>query len=1313
MTMKNIMAGILAFMIIASSLPAMAVRGYKSLWIECEDNATVISGEYKATGDNNASGGMSVKLDTTKEGMNEIQINFALSYTEEYDVYVLGTPGNVGWASPIEWKLDNDEYIPDSASVIQQIYTTADSRWAGISWRKLMTGTINKGEHALSFRTDRAREQGDMFYNVLDSIVIVPKSWGFVPSALDTKPYDKSEVKINYVEGKISKKQVEQKESFTVNVTNRAVKMCNVNPKLYAEITSNGETVTRVEKMPSVPVYNWGEGRTYVDEYELSIPFNLVDGVYEIRTGIVGAEYNDGSSDALVGTITVGNPKPIPEKYKATVKSFTIDETIKKNSPVNVSGEISIEPALDFETRPYVAIWKDGLLYSVLESDQNISGNGGTVSFSTVSTDDIPDGNYTATLGVHYVSNEKTPERSLKISGADYERAYYYKPMSYGNYFSERTGKTQFWYINQAGMAYYNGEPYVPMGGMFVPLYIVAYDPNNPEENEKRWQQDKEDLDMLRASGATDLYINPVRGGNSIPIWVWQFIIDYLEETGWNYGVQMQAVAGDITKAEMYYPRATETSGRFESEVITKSGNVEVTAPKGNIQTIEPIEQYYDSCYVAINNETGEVSDSGIGGLKEGVDQTLIFNADVKIPDGVPHTVYFAPRINGCYLIAVDFADDAEKLYKGVEDFSKRLKCGDHFRLWIDLTENEMGIYNHIESARLCSDNFNELYEGWLAEKYKDIQALNEAWVIEPSMKSFEEASRMIPVYTSGLDSDNNYKEYYVDCKTGSAYRADGRSSVLWNDYLEGRDKLFMKFNNKCADLAKLHNDLPVVQKQCSVYQGYLINTDTVGGIDGSGGELYGSYQKVEAQSGVTVSHAEQFARTAWYLVTETNLSEATDSYMSTGNGSYPSEEYLNKHFDGELKNGAKGIFDFLYADRYDAGGVFGKIYSQVENTRVIPWYVTYSNKIREKSNVEKLASSRFSQPTYYFYPPGGNWWFNPAERNAVQIVDDNVMIKHCQTAAGNFVLPTRDLSVDTDIIFVNLNDGPYSKVFGPQLEELINNNVMHKKIVVLGFREDLGTIPSVDKYFTDKKVQLNDSETVQILKPTQTSKVIAATPDGEPYAMQDGDLYFVATSDLFDIDGEFYKIKHVDEWGITSANTSKPENNGFSDMKGHWAEQEVESLRKKGIAEGVGNNKFNPDANISRAEFTALIVRAMGYSLDGEIPDGVDKNAWYANVYAAAEREGLLIKAFKDNPDMLASREEMAAVAARLLENKDTDITFEDYDIISQEYRNDVKTVVANNIMKGVSEEEFNPKGYTTRAESAAVVNRLLDAIK
>lgn len=70
-----------------------------------------------------------------------------------------------------------------------------------------------------------------------------------------------------------------------------------------------------------------------------------------------------------------------------------------------------------------------------------------------------------------------------------------------------------------------------------------------------------------------------------------------------------------------------------------------------------------------------------------------------------------------------------------------------------------------------------------------------------------------------------------------------------------------------------------------------------------------------------------------------------------------------------------------------------------------------------------------------------------------------------------------------------------------------------------------------------------------------------------------------------------------------------------FEDTKDHWARKEIGALAGKGIIKGKSEGIFDPDANITRAEFVALMTRAMGYGENHgyTVPFmDVRENDWY-----------------------------------------------------------------------------------------------------
>lgn len=664
--------------------------------------------------------------------------------------------------------------------------------------------------------------------------------------------------------------------------------------------------------------------------------------------------------------------------------------------------------------------------------------------------------------------------------------------------------------------------------------YISGYNVSDPTGNERKFQQDVADLQLLREAGISDLYINPVSSASKVPVWAWQYLLDYLDDSGWSYGIELTAAIAD-KPVELYYPHATEASGQFKALNVVQSGEVTVTA---ETNFVKGISELLSSSYVVVHDATGAIESSGQGTLEYDASGKLLFKANIALQlEGVSHTVYFVPKISGSIRPAVNFLDDREAYLSALRNISYKLECGSGLRFFVDLTYNEMGFYNQNESARLSMPSFNAKYALWLKQKYGTTDKLNEAWKIEPPVTSFDEAAKLIPVYTSNKDENNNSHSYYIHMDDGTRYYSvDTHTGVSWNDYLDARDDLYLEFNNAAADAVKESVNLPVIYKHCSVQRRYLINKALTGGFDGLGSEAYGSPERVASTVGITSTQGDQFARTAWIVVTETNTEENIDIKYNSGQWSYPTKEDMFERFDKMMANGAKGIFDFLLCDRYDLGGKLGQAYSYVQNTNVLPWVSEYISHVSNTDNQTQILSQKYKNKTFYMYPQQKNWWYNSNERGAVQLLDDTAQLLRTMTQSGNYVLRTDDVNVDTKILFVNISDGPYSQIYGPALSELIHNNVSNKRIVILGHRNDLGSIPEIDRYFSNEKVVVSENQTVQILLPTPTSVILKMTSDGKPWALRDGNLYIIATSDIAKRNGEFDILNYVDELGIASA---------------------------------------------------------------------------------------------------------------------------------------------------------------------------------
>ena len=183
------------------------------------------------------------------------------------------------------------------------------------------------------------------------------------------------------------------------------------------------------------------------------------------------------------------------------------------------------------------------------------------------------------------------------------------------------------------------------------------------------------------------------------------------------------------------------------------------------------------------------------------------------------------------------------------------------------------------------------------------------------------------------------------------------------------------------------------------------------------------------------------------------------------------------------------------------------------------------------------------------------------------------------------------------------------------------------------------------------------------------------------------------------------------------NSNTNKVK---FTDIAGHWAENEIRELAKEGIINGRSETEFVPEDTMTRAEYAALIRRAIG--LNPSIYRGgfndVEGNAWYANEIQAIVNAGIMSGdadgSFRPNAPI--SREEMAKVIvnAYLAKSGAADVTaaeisFTDSGEIApwaQEYIGKAATL---GLINGMGDGSYAPKGNMTRAQGSVVIYRLI----
>lgn len=174
-----------------------------------------------------------------------------------------------------------------------------------------------------------------------------------------------------------------------------------------------------------------------------------------------------------------------------------------------------------------------------------------------------------------------------------------------------------------------------------------------------------------------------------------------------------------------------------------------------------------------------------------------------------------------------------------------------------------------------------------------------------------------------------------------------------------------------------------------------------------------------------------------------------------------------------------------------------------------------------------------------------------------------------------------------------------------------------------------------------------------------------------------------------------------------------------FQDIASHWSKGDVESLAAQMIVTGRTEQTFVPNAPVTRAEFAALVVRALGLSADaasGSFQD-VASSDWYAGAIQAAV-DADIINGYTDGtfkPNRTITREEMAVMAYNALEYAGYNPVdaakahFADASAIGAWSQAAVYELAALDILNGDPKQRFHPKSNATRGESAAVLHRLM----
>jgi len=180
-----------------------------------------------------------------------------------------------------------------------------------------------------------------------------------------------------------------------------------------------------------------------------------------------------------------------------------------------------------------------------------------------------------------------------------------------------------------------------------------------------------------------------------------------------------------------------------------------------------------------------------------------------------------------------------------------------------------------------------------------------------------------------------------------------------------------------------------------------------------------------------------------------------------------------------------------------------------------------------------------------------------------------------------------------------------------------------------------------------------------------------------------------------------------------------------FEDTKGHWSESYVDQAVDLGFINGYGNGKYGPDDRMTRAQFATILWREAGQPEPAGVASFTDldpKQTYYHKAVAWAEENGVMNGVGENRfaPNSNVTREQMATTLFRMSGGMPGmelmfigfyEQAFLDSQEISSWARSAIWWNVYHEILcdtQGVDPDEtLSPKDAATRAQIAVMIVR------
>lgn len=192
----------------------------------------------------------------------------------------------------------------------------------------------------------------------------------------------------------------------------------------------------------------------------------------------------------------------------------------------------------------------------------------------------------------------------------------------------------------------------------------------------------------------------------------------------------------------------------------------------------------------------------------------------------------------------------------------------------------------------------------------------------------------------------------------------------------------------------------------------------------------------------------------------------------------------------------------------------------------------------------------------------------------------------------------------------------------------------------------------------------------------------------------------------------------------VRETQTAKKE---FADVHGvsHWASESIDYVYEAGLMNGITENEFKPDMPLTRAMLVTILYRAANEPMvDAASGFGdIASESYYAKAVAWAEQNDIVsgVSETEFAPDENITREQIATIIYRFAKSMGIApqgawairLDYADISDISDYAVEGVMYCTLQGIMQGKDNHMFAPKAIATRAEIAAILQRLMEKNK